>query len=235
MWDMSKSEVCRELIHAAIEDEPDALDLADEFEVRHWSKQREQDQLQKQGKIEDMRGGWRGRVRSRLNGRLAGEEPYPPEVIEDLSDLYWQEIEIWEDDEQLIAGHRQWFDQLLEDYRDAYRAKQHYPSDGFDSVDDAVEIGSELERIRPQLDEILARLESKAESKQAVDPEAIIQSIAGDYGVSSETVETLLDMAVPDDVDQRRVLKDADRALDKDLNQLPAASDERATDGGKQL
>lgn len=214
MWDMSKSEAARELLEHSVDvlgENPDLEELVDDVSLEVYRKQQKQDRLQERGRIVEMSGGWRGRVRSRFNARLAGTEPYHPEKMEELRELYWGEITTWEDDEERYPEHRDWLDELYQDYRDAYEAKQVVPDEAFANVDD-VSTGADLLKLRNQFGEVLRDIADVAEA-EAYDVEAIYQRLAGDYAVDEETVELVVEELTSDDVDARRALKSGDGIL----------------------
>jgi hypothetical protein len=206
---LSKSKVAAEIISVGLEeigDHPEIGDLLDPVEIEVYRKQREYDRLQKQGRIEDMRGGWRGRVRSRFNGRLSGAEPYHPDVMEDLAEMYFSEIEIWESDEVRIEEHRQWLDDLVAEYRDAYRCKSTVPSDSFEEAVDDVATGAELLRLRESFGEVLTEIAESAEGT-GYDPDAILDALSAEFAVEEETIEIILAETTEDRVDPRQALK----------------------------
>jgi hypothetical protein len=192
----------------------DVLDLIPDEHLARYQAKRSHERVKAKHYIVDMLGGWRGRVRSFLNKRLAGEEPYHPGFIEVLAEGYLEDAEDlhglvgrspydFEDDEQ-------WLEEKLDQYEDAYRAKQMVPdSRPFEGVDDAVSLGSDLESLRGRLGGLVADLGTRAES-EAYDPDAIVRALAQDYAVSEEAVETVLDVLLPDDVDPRAALKSLD-------------------------
>lgn len=209
IWDMKTSEAGREVLNHGLEqlgENPDLEALVDEVDLEVWRKQKKYDKIRKEGRIIDMQGGWRGRVRSRLNGRLAGEEPFPPGKIISQADNYWREIVTWEDDEGLLAEHREWLDHQIEEYKRAYRAKEVYPEESFEAVDEKVAIGADLLRLKPQIVDVVETIERKASTKEWTGPDAIRDSIANEFGVDPEAIDVVLDYIVPEDVPVSRAL-----------------------------
>ena len=241
IFDMSKSEAGRELIDFAIDrlgSSPDLEELVDPVDLELWRKQREQDRYEQKGRIHEMRGGWRGRVRSRFNGRLAGAEPYPPDVMEDLTDLYMGEIETWEDDEEKIEDHRRWLGDLMQEYRDAYRCKQVVPDRTFEDAVDDVATGSDLLRIREKFGELIGQLITISES-DSFDPGAILDRVSEEYAIDRETLEMILDEITGEATNHRQALKTGDGILDAiEQDELaewsidPDALPSRSTQGG---
>lgn len=209
IWDMSRSEAAREICKHGLEnlpENPDLEELIDDVHLDVWRRQKEYDKVRKEGRIDDMAGGWRGRVRSRLNGRLAGAEPFRPEKIISQCDRYWREIQIWEDDEELLREHREWLDQMIEEYERAYRAKEVYPDESFEDVDEKVEVGADLLRLKPQIVDVVETIERKASTKEWTGPDAIRDSIANEFAVDPEAIDVVLDYIVPDDVSTHEAL-----------------------------
>lgn len=215
IWDMSRSEAARELVEHGIEnlgENPDLEELIDDVALEVYRKQKKQDRLQKKGRVVEMTGGWRGRVRSRFNARLAGSEPYPPEKMEELRELYWGEIENWEDDDEKLPEHETWLDDLMTSYKDAYAAKQVVPDVAFENVDD-VDVGADLLQLREQFDDVLLDLADVADG-DAYDVDAIYRKLAGDYAVDEDTIELVVDELTGDRIDPRRALKSGDGIAD---------------------
>lgn len=217
IFDMSTSEAAREILNHGIETlgEKSALEeLVDDVDVEVWQKQKEQNRLMKKGRVKDMVGGWRGRARSRLNARLTGPEPYPPEIAADLAESYFEELKVWGEDvidDEQIAESREWLDDLMGSYRDAYRAKDVVPDAAFASVDD-VETGADLLRLRDRFGELIHDVGEVAGRNAS--PDAVYRRIAGDYAVRPETVELVVEELTGDDVDARRALKSGEGLLD---------------------
>ena len=174
----------------------------------------------------DKREGWRGRVKSRLNKRLAGEEPYHPDGVETLAEGYLEELEYLDavvpTSSRSVEEDRAWLEQQLRDYRDAWTAKTTVPAPKpFDDLEDEIGVGRDLLQLRSSLDEVVLEIEETAEG-EAYDPDAIVRSLAAKWGVSEAAIETLLDLMVPDDVDQRRALKGLEEGSLSDFVPAPA-------------
>lgn len=161
--------------------------------------------------VVDKREGWRGRVKSRLNKRLAGEEPYHPDGVASLSEGYREELEALHELSPASARSLQadlvWLEERLEEYRDAWLAKTTVPDPRpFDDVEDEIGVGRDLLQLRRELDDLVLELEDVAES-EAYDPDAIVRALAAERGVSEDAISLVVDLLVPDDVDNRRALK----------------------------
>lgn len=222
MWDMSDSEAIRELVNVAIEhlgEKPALEELVDKIDRVKWQNQQRHEARRKKADFADMAGGWRGRVRKYLNQRLAGTEPHPPEKVEILAESYMGDIVDWERDPETlernydaIEDHREWLDDMVEEYRDAFEAKGVLPDEAFENHDD-VETGSDLLRLRDHFDDVLLTVAELAEG-DAYDVDAIYRRLAGDYAVEEETVELVVEKLTGDDVDARRALKSGEGILD---------------------
>ena len=221
MYDMSDSEVIRELVNHAIEhldENPAVEELVDAIDLDMWQNQQRHEKRRKKAKYADMAGGWRGRVRSYLNKRLAGPEPHPPERVEDLAESYLGDIRDWEKDvdtlernEEKIEEHEEWLEGMIEEYRDAYAAKMTLPDEAFENHDD-VETGADLRRLRDSFEEVLTTIAELAGS-DAYDVDGMYRRLAGDYAVEEDTIELVVEKLTGDDVDARRALKDGDGIL----------------------
>jgi len=222
MWDMGYSEVIRELVDYAIEhlDEKPALEeLVDEIDRVMWENQQRHEARRKKAKFADMAGGWRGRVRSYLNQRLAGTEPHPPDKVEILAESYVGDVIDWERDPETleqnwdrIEEHREWLDDMIDEYRDAYEAKSVLPDEAFENHDD-VETGADLLRLRDNFEDVILDIAEAADGT-GFDVDAIYRKLAGDYAVEEETVELVVEKLTGDDVDARRALKSGEGILD---------------------
>jgi hypothetical protein len=232
-WDMSKSEVARHLIEAGIKHlgkSPEMEEMVSETKLEHHRKQQEYDEVKTRGKIEDMRGGWRGRVRSRLNGRLSGAEPYHPDVIESLSDHYYREIEIWESDEDRLEEHRLWLEERLEEYRESWECKQLVPDEEFSDAVDDVGTGADLFQLRDQFGDFISDLQEMIDSER-FDSDAILRSIANEYGIEQESVEIALDALLEEEKTHRYVFDpetEIDLCESVDRDRLSAWADDRS-------
>jgi Arc/MetJ-type ribon-helix-helix transcriptional regulator len=180
----------------------------------------------------DKREGWRGRVKSRLNKRLAGEEPYHPDGVETLAEGYLEELEYLDavvpQSSRTVEEDRAWLEQQLRDYRDAWAAKTTVPDpQPFDGLEDEIGVGRDLLQLRSSLDEVVLSIEERA-SAEAYDPDSIKRALAAEWGVSEEAIETLLGLMVPDDVDQRSALKGLEEGSLSDFVPDPAIEETRA-------
>lgn len=215
MMDLSGSEAICELVHRGIEsveDDPLYRELIDPIDLEMWKNQQRHEARRKKAKFADMAGGWRGRVRKYLNQRLAGPEPHPPEKIEQLKESYMGDIVDWEKDSetfetdwQKVDDHRDWLDEMVSEYRDAYQAKMILPDEAFENHDD-VQTGADLKRLGDRFDEVLLSV-SELASGEACDPDAIYRRLGGEYAVDPGTVELVVDKLTGDDVDTRMALK----------------------------
>lgn len=161
--------------------------------------------------VVDKREGWRGRVKSRLNKRLAGEEPYHPDGVASLAEGYREELEALHElspsSARSFEADLVWLSERLEEYRDAWLAKTTVPdARPFDDVEDEIGVGRDLLQLRRELDDVVLELEDVAAS-EAYDPDAIIRALAAERGVSEDAIRLVVDLLVPDDVDTRWALK----------------------------
>lgn len=159
----------------------------------------------------DKREGWRGRVKSRLNKRLAGEHPHHPDGVASLAEGYREELEYDHDlspsSARSLEADLMWLEEQLSEYRDAWLAKTTVPDPRpFDDVADEVGVGRDLLQLRRELDDLVLELEDVAAS-EAYDPDAIVRALAATRGVSEDAISLVVDLLVPDDVDPRQALK----------------------------
>jgi hypothetical protein len=205
--DLTQSDAGRELLIHAIEElggAPELEELIPDIELEVFRKQQEYDRAKKQGRLDDMRGGWRGRVSDRLENRLAGPEPYNPDVVEDLGDSYLEEIEIWEDDQERIEAHREWLREEIARYREAYRAKQLVGEEHFEEID-GVETGSELLELRDCFGELLSDLKVRCDGPHS-SPDDILRATSKEWSVEEETLELILEQLTDERTDIRHAL-----------------------------
>lgn len=222
MWDMSRSEVLRELIDYALEhigDKEALEELIDPLKLRLWQNKQAHDERRRVTQMVDYAGGWRDRVRGYLNDRLAGKDPYPPEKVETLLwEGYWGDIvdneidpETLEPNEEKIEEHREWAENMMRRYREAYVAKQKAPQEAFDGHDD-IETGEDIFQLQGSLLDFFADIERRAEA-EAYDPDSIYRAVASEYAVQVDTVELAVEKLTPEDTDPRRALKDGEGIL----------------------
>jgi hypothetical protein len=209
---LSRSELLRYAVEQGIEQSDDVLDLVPDRLLAQYRTKRETERIQAEHYVVDKREGWRGRVKSYLNARLAGEEPYHPDGIELLAEGYRDEVEMLDrlapESSRSVEDDLDWLDDQLDAYRDAYRAKMAVPSsDPFGDVDDAVEVGSDLLRLAEDPATLVEDIEDRAEGV-GYDPDAVLSALATDYAVGERSIEVVLDVLLPDDVDPRRALRD---------------------------
>jgi hypothetical protein len=215
IWDMSQSEAVREVVETGIQhlgENPDLKEMVSDISLKLWQDKKDHERRRKKAKLADRAGGWRGQVEERFDNRLAGNQPYPPDKIEYLADSYFGDIvnaevdpETLEPNEEKIDEHREWLDDLIEQYKEAYRAKQVVPSEAFEGHDD-VQTGSDLLQLRDHFGEVLREIEETAEA-EAYDPDAIYRAVASEHGVEVETIELIVDKLTEEDTDPRRALK----------------------------
>jgi len=217
MWDLSLSESARELVEHGLDslgDNSALEELVDDLDLEVYRKQREQDRLQKAGRIAEMTGGWRGRVVSRISRRLAGPEPYPVEEIRELAELYWREIKNWEDDEEALLAHRDWLDRKLAEYERALEAKTLYPDQDLSDVDDAARVGSDLLDLRPRIEEVVETIQALGDRDDLSHADAIRSRLATEYNVSEDAIDVVLDYLTPEDVSPSEALRSGDEIGD---------------------
>lgn len=214
---LSRSELLRYLVEQGIDDaEPDVLDLVPDELLAYYRTRRVTERNQAEYHVVDMREGWRGRIKSYLNARIAGEEPYHPDGIEILSRGYRDELrelhELAPESSRTLDEDLAWLDDRIEGYREAFRAKMAVPTqDPYADVDDAVEVGRDLLRLAEDPAALVESIEERAES-EAYDPDAIVAAIAREYAVGEDAIETVLDVLLPDDVDPRSALRDLEHS-----------------------
>lgn len=189
----------------------DVLDLIPDELLAKFKAKDARKRIKAEHYVIDLREGWRGRTKTYLNKRLAGEEPYHPEGVEVLAQGYRQDLErihaLAPESARSLEDDLDWLDDQLAAYRDAFRAKQTVPdSQPFESVDNKIETGRDLLSLRGDAATLVERISAKAES-QAFDPDAIVRSLAAEFAVSETAIETVLDVLLPDDVDTRQALK----------------------------
>lgn len=243
MWDMSRSEVLRELIDYALEhigDKEALEELIDPLKLRLWQNKQAHDERRRVTQMVDYAGGWRDRVRGYLNDRLAGKDPYPPEKVETLLwEGYWGDIvdneidpETLEPNEEKIEEHREWAENMMRRYREAYVAKQKAPQEAFDGHDD-IETGEDIFKLQGSLLDFFADIERRAEA-EAYDPDSIYRAVASEYAVQVDTVELAVEKLTPEDTDPRRALKDGEGILGAvDYTALTEWSPEEAEELGE--
>lgn len=205
---LSRAAVLRYMIEQGEESWDDSVEsLVPDALLEEWQITRERKRIKKRAYIDDLAGGWRGRVKSALNGRLAGEEPYHPKYIRKLSDSFEEEARLYFEGQEL-EDRVSWLYDRVEAYIDAFEAKGAVPERLYDDVDD-VSLGRDLRRLQERPVEVVELIEEVAES-EAFDPDAIIDRVSSEFDVDVEAVETVLDAMTREDVDERQALKAGD-------------------------
>lgn len=214
---LSKSELLRYVVHDGVVESIDAddevLELLPESILAKYLTNARNERRKARSWIIDMRGGWRGRVKSYCNARLAGDEPYHPDVVERLATEYWDELLDYDARLDNPPGWsqtrlRDWLDDLLDGYRDAFEAKQILPDDQpFSEVDDKIDVGRDLFRLQGQIADVVDDLAERAEAAQ-FDSDATVRAIAREYGVSEQSVNVILDVLLPDDRNPRDAIRE---------------------------
>lgn len=209
--DLSLSQIGCYMIEQSVEegllDETVESLIPDEL-IRAHRVVRKRERIKAETYVEDLAGGWRGRAKSALNARLSGENPYKPEYIRPVMDGFREEARLYFDGEELQA-HLRWLDDRVSAYIDSYRAKTAVPDPLFDDVDD-VEVGRDLWSLRERGVEVVETIESVAES-EAYDPEAILDRLSNDWGVSERALRLVLDWMTEEDTTVERALKSGDK------------------------
>lgn len=200
-------------------------------------------QLKETNWIDDMAGGWRDRVRDRLEKRFRSD--YQPEDVQALAEGYIAEAELWfgelRGDEERLEREIQWIHERVREYAEIYEVS-NYDADAeflesFRGVEEGV-AESELNEIE---DEVRALIVRKYETSSPGRRE-VAEHIAFVFDVE---VEAVLDIV--DEVRREHTIADQQRAehnrrvetpaLDSDGNvhdahaELEVGADELANDG----
>jgi len=202
--DLSRSEVACYMIEQGIEcwDETVETLIPDEEIMKH-RKVRQRERIKAKSYLDDLAGGWPGRVKSQLNARLSGEEPYPPRYIRSLADSYEEEARLYYEGEEL-SRMLSWLDDRITAYVEGYQAKQAVPDEMFTEVDD-VAVGQDLYRLRDHGVEVIESIEQAA--RNGFDADAIVDRFRESYDVSEQALMLVLDWMTEDGTDPRRALK----------------------------
>jgi hypothetical protein len=209
---LTRSELARHAVEQGLDDWDEQVEslIPDELLAKYRVK-RHDERVQQEYYIIDKREGWRGRVKSRLNKRLAGEEPYHPDGVEILSRGYRDELRylhrLAPESSRTLSEDREWLESKINGYREAYAAKQAVPNgDPYSGIEDKIETGRDLLSLQDRAADLVADIEDRADGA-AYDPDSIIRSLAAEYAVSERSIEVVLDVLLPDDVDPRQALK----------------------------
>lgn len=227
---LSRSEAVLYLVRSGIESwDEEVDDLVPDAFIDKWRITRKREQIKSEQYLNDLKGGWRGRVLSQLNARLSGHSPYSERHIRKHAEGLAEEARLYWDSSDLDRN-LEWLDEQVERYIDAARAKDMVPEDWTEEVDD-VQVGRDLWRLRDRAKEVVETIERIAES-EAYDADAMLSRLASDFAVEEEAVELVLDMMVEDGADTRRALKEGEgiRWYLRD-----EALDESETDGNPEL
>jgi Arc/MetJ-type ribon-helix-helix transcriptional regulator len=209
---LSRSEIIRYALAEGFDEDDDVLDLIPSEILNKYLYEVEHERLKAEFYCVDMREGWRGRTKSYLNARLAGEHPHHPRGIQIIADGYRKELEFLHrqvpESSRTLEEDREWLRERIEDYRDAWEAKQTVPDPTpFEGLGDGIETGRDLLQLRGEFSDVVEAIDSKAESN-AYDPDAIVESVASEFAVSTDAVDVVLETLLPGDEDPRSVLKD---------------------------
>lgn len=151
---------------------------------------------------------WRKNWNGELTKFWDDEAASPPNRVRETADKYIVEAQALFDGEEL-AENIEWIHRKCDEYEEAVGLVSHVEDEGLERVSNDISLGAELARLREQGRELLLDIAQLCES-QAYDPDAIIEKIAGDYGVSAEAIEEVLNIIISEEEDTRRVLKGAD-------------------------
>jgi hypothetical protein len=202
--DLSRSEVACYMIEQGIEcwDETVETLIPDEEILKH-RKVRQRERIKAKSYLDDLAGGWPGRVKSQLNARLSGEEPYPPRYIRSLADSYEEEARLYFEGEEL-SRMLSWLDDRITAYVEGYQAKQAVPDEMFTEVDD-VSVGRDLYQLQDHGVEVIESIEQAA--RDGFDADAIVDRVTEAYDVGPKALMLVLDWMTEDGTNPRRALK----------------------------
>ena len=180
------------------------------------------EQLKETNWIDDMAGGWRDRVRDRLEKRFRSD--YQPEDVQALAEGYIAEAELWfgqlRGDEERLEREIQWIHERVREYAEIYEVS-NYDADAeflesFRGVEEGV-AESELSEIE---DEVRALIVRKYEDSSPGRRE-VAEKIAFVFDVDAEAV-----LEIVDEVRRQHTVADQQRA---ELNRqipTPAITDD---------
>jgi len=203
---LSMSQVGCYIIEQAIEDgllDESVESLIPEEVIEAHRIVRERERIKAKTYTEDLAGGWRGRVKTALNARLAGEEPYTPHHIRNIAEGYREEAALYWSGDRLREA-RAWLDDRLTAYVEGYRAKQAVPDPLFDEVGD-VDLGRDLYSLQDCGKEVVESIEEAAAN--GYDPDAILDRLTEEFAVSERALLLVVEWMTEEDTDPRRALK----------------------------
>lgn len=206
----SDSEAIRYLLDHAVEsigesDDPLSDVIPDEklYAQRRERLKKEHKEVFRAGKIAH-------RFAEKADQLLRGDtgERAAPSVVEEIAGGYLAEIDAAEEfgviDHAAAEDQREAIDAKLAEYREDFEAADHAPRHRDRDAD--AELGEDVRHLRDQIGDVTEFLEGRAEG-DSTDPDAIRDAAARRFAVEPRSVDLVIDLMVPDDVDPREALR----------------------------
>lgn len=237
---LSYSAICRDLMHKSLGDKTapavedaiadDTLRLARK-EARNESMRRRQQEREKRASFDD-------RIIGFFRARLEGDAAYPIEEMEGadgLAEGYREDARIWFDDEEKIGEKIEKVDRWLAVYRAGVWAREHAEARTTTLSPDEVDGGywtlaEDIFSLREQIGEVIEEIEHVADETTAWDSAAVVESIAGKFGVCEAAVKLVVDGLTADGADRQEMLSIGGEAV-RDRSDLELGTGEPETTG----
>lgn len=198
--DLSKSEVARKLLDAALDDEPDVMDLVTESTVVQL---REERYMTDEGDLVNKRTGFETQVKRHFKTRF--ENGYRPAQLEDFAAnmrakarAYWPE-DVGDDYGERRSEALAYIDALLEEAKAAADASDYDPLDPSEVFDGyaGVENGRSREGFEDVVTDARGRLDGAgtADATGATDEDALVRALSNQHDVSEELAREALNAA----------------------------------------
>lgn len=222
--DVSYSTACRELIVREIRT-GDMFDAIPDELVELAEKEARQQEIMAQQKLREKKASFDDRIQGFFRKRLEGDSAYRPEDMEELAKGYRADARNWFEDPDRIAEAERKVDKWMNQYRAGYEARQQAerPDTEIDDSGDWFQVGQDLDELRTQQRNLLKTIKRHVE-RDGIDPDSILDSVAGEFSVDSVAVEILLTQIDPDRTTHEMLVSDTG-AIDSINNRLSQLRD----------
>lgn len=202
-YSLARSRIIRDYLADALDDDLDAAirDAIPEATRELAIKQRQMDRLMDRQELAERRASWKDRTKGQFRKRIEGDAAYDLDGMSELADGYFEDAQIWMDDDENIAEARELVDTWMDYYRAGYWAREHADAVETEICDDDVagwfEVGEDVHTLRSRIEDVEDVIRSIADG-DAYDSDAVVDAVASRFTVCEGAVRLLIELMIED-------------------------------------